>query len=131
APKHKGISILIVDRRLPGVTLAPSEMLGDNPVCSTFYEDVVVPASCLVGRENEGWKLITNQLNHERVALSAVGPVARLLDETVAWAKATRDADGARVIDRAWVRRNLARVHARLEILKLLNWQQAWKMDRG
>jgi 3-oxocholest-4-en-26-oyl-CoA dehydrogenase alpha subunit len=131
AAKHKGISVLIVDAKSPGLTMAPMAMLGDNPVCTTFYEDVRVPAANLVGREHEGWKLITTQLNHERVALSSVGLAARMLEEVTAWARATRAAGGARVIDRPWVRASLARVHARLEVLKLLNWEQAVKIARG
>jgi acyl-CoA dehydrogenase len=129
--KHRGISILIVDPHLPGVSIVPTEMLGDNPVCTTYYEEVRVPASCLVGRENEGWKLITTQLNHERVALSSVGLVARLADEVRAWAQHTHGDGDARVIDRPWVQANLARVHARLEVLKLLNWQQACQIASG
>ena len=128
APKHKGISLLIVDARAPGVSMTPTPTLGDNPVCTTYYEDVRVPGANLVGGAaslNRGWKLITTQLNHERVALMSVGPTERTLEETLAWARATRDADGRPVIDRPWVRASLARVYAKLEVLKLLNWRQA------
>jgi alkylation response protein AidB-like acyl-CoA dehydrogenase len=125
APKHQGISIFIVDVRLPGFSMAPTETLGDNQVCSTFYENVRVPASCLVGAENAGWKLITMQLNHERVALSSVGPVARLFTEVRDFARKVG------TLDRPWVQHNLARVYARLEILKLMNWQQACAIESG
>ena len=131
APKHKGISILIVDAKAAGVSMAPTETLGDNPVCTTFYEDVRVPVANLVGEENRGWKLITTQLNHERVALMSVGPMARTLDEVTAWAKATRGSDGRRVIDQPWVQMCLARVQARLEVLRLMNWRQASNIERG
>jgi alkylation response protein AidB-like acyl-CoA dehydrogenase len=128
APKHKGISLFIVDARAAGVSMTPTPTLGDNPVCTTYYEDVRVPAANLVGgasAENRGWKLITTQLNHERVALMSVGPVERTLEETIAWARETRDAAGRPVLDRPWVRTHLARVHAKLEVLKLLHWRQA------
>jgi alkylation response protein AidB-like acyl-CoA dehydrogenase len=125
APKHKGISILIVDAKAKGVSMTPTPVLGDNPLCTTYYEGVHVPVENLVGEENQGWKIITTQLNHERVALFSPGMVARSLEEVRAWAQATRDGDGARVIDRPWVQANLARVHARLEVLRLMNWKQA------
>ena len=109
----------------------PSEMLGDNPVCTTFYEDVRVPAGNVVGEVGKGWKLITTQLNHERVALMAVGPLARITEEVTAWARATTLPGGGRIVDLPWVRTNLARVWAKLEILKLLNWRQAANIDSG
>jgi 3-oxocholest-4-en-26-oyl-CoA dehydrogenase alpha subunit len=131
APKHKGISLLIVDARAPGVSMTPTPMLGDNPLCTTYYENVRVPRDNLVGEENQGWKIITTQLNHERVALSTAGMVARTLDEVRAWAQAARDGDGRRVIDRPWVQASLGRAHARLEVLRLLNWRQACSIGRG
>jgi alkylation response protein AidB-like acyl-CoA dehydrogenase len=131
APKHKGISLLIVDARSKGLSMTPTPVLGDNPLCTTYYEDVRVPVENLVGEENQGWKIITNQLNHERVALFSPGLVTRALDETRAWAAATPDGDGGRVIDRPWVQAALARVHAKVEILRLMNWKQACAIDKN
>jgi acyl-CoA dehydrogenase len=131
APKHKGISIFMVDTRLPGYKLTPIETMGDVRTNATYYEDVRVPASALVGELHGGWWLITTQLNHERVALMPVGWVDRLLEDVRRWATETRLADGRRVIDQAWVQLHLARVHAKLEVLKLMNWQQACSMANG
>lgn len=131
APKHKGISILMVPTTAPGFSLSPIHTLGGNRTNATYYENVRVPVSARVGRENEGWKLITTQLNHERVALLSPGPVARFVEEVTAWARDTRLADGARVIDRPWVRQNLARAHAKIDVLKLMTWRQASNIDRG
>jgi 3-oxocholest-4-en-26-oyl-CoA dehydrogenase alpha subunit len=131
APKHKGISILMVDTRSPGFSLSPIHTLGGNRTNATFYENVRVPASARVGAENEGWKLITTQLNHERVALSAPGPISRFVEEVTAWARGTRAADGGRVIDTPWIQANLARARAHVEVLKLLTWRQACSIDRG
>ncbi|HMJ14789.1 MAG TPA: acyl-CoA dehydrogenase family protein [Polyangiaceae bacterium] len=131
APKHAGISILMVDTRLPGVSIQPIRTLGDNRTSTTFYENVRVPADMLVGPENAGWKLITNQLNHERVSLFTAGIVERFLEETLAWARSTRTAEGQRVIDLPWVQMNLARVHAGTDILRLMNWRQCWNIERG
>ena len=69
AAKHKGISLIIVPMDTPGITMQPLNLLGSHDINAVFYEDVVVPAANVVGGENHGWKLITNQLNHERVTL--------------------------------------------------------------
>jgi alkylation response protein AidB-like acyl-CoA dehydrogenase len=131
AEKHAGISILMVDTKLPGVTIQPIRTLGDNRTSTTFYENVKVPVDMLIGKENAGWKLITTQLNHERVSLFTAGIVERFLEETLAWAKSTRTAEGQRVIDLPWVQMNLARVHAGTDILRLMNWRQCWNIERG
>jgi alkylation response protein AidB-like acyl-CoA dehydrogenase len=131
AEKHQGISILMVDTKLPGVTIAPMRTLGDNRTATTFYENVKVPVDMLVGPENGGWKLITTQLNHERISLFTAGIVERFLDETTAWAKNARTTDGRRVIDEPWVQLNLARVHAGTDVLRLLNWRQCWNVEKG
>jgi alkylation response protein AidB-like acyl-CoA dehydrogenase len=131
AEKHRGISILMVDAKLPGVTIQPIRTLGDNRTSTTFYENVKVPADMLVGPENGGWKLITTQLNHERISLFTAGIVERFLEGTTAWARATRTASGQRVIDLPWVQTNLARVHAGTDVLRLLNWRQCWNVEQG
>lgn len=131
APKHKGISIFMVDTKLPGVEITPIHTLGGHPTYATYYENVRVPKDMLVGELNGGWKLITNQLNHERIALSSFGHVARHFEETVEWAKATKLADGKRVIDEPWVQTNLAKVYTLLETLRLHCYRQAFNVERG
>lgn len=130
APKHKGISIVMVDTKSPGFSLTPIHTLGGNRTNATYYDGVRVPVSMRVGRENDGWKLITTQLNHERVALSSPGPITRFIAEVTAWARETKR-DGRRVIDEPWVQLNLARAHAHAEVLKLLTWRQAYNIDQG
>ena len=129
--KHKGISIIIVPTDTPGFKSVPIENFGGVNTNITYYEDVRVPVGNLVGEENGGWNLITNQLNHERVTLCSSGVVERLLDDVRRWAQETKLADGRRVIDQEWVQVNLARVHAKLEFLRLANWQVAWLAQSG
>ena len=131
AKKHKGISIIIVPTDTPGFRYVPIDNFGNTNTNITYYEDVRVPAGNLVGEVNGGWSLITNQLNHERVTLCSSGVVERMLDDTRAWAQATKLADGRRVIDQEWVQINLARVHAKLEFLRLANWRVAWLAQSG
>ena len=128
APKHKGISIIIVPTDSPGFSFTPIVTVGNSTTTATYYDEVRVPAANLVGAENEGWKLITSQLNHERVGLAAVGALSfQLYDEVLAWAGDTPAADEseATVLDQGWVQMDLARCHAKLEAMKLLNWQMA------
>lgn len=131
APKHKGISIIIVPADADGVSMTPIGTLGDNSTFAVYLEGVRVPASNVVGRLHGGWRLITTQLNHERISLVAPGPTGRALDETTAWARSQRLPGGQRVIDLPWVQRNLAKVAAGQEALRLLTWQQAWALGQG
>jgi alkylation response protein AidB-like acyl-CoA dehydrogenase len=129
--KHKGISMVIVPMNTPGVRVVPMQLLGDHNINYTFWEDVRVPLSNVVGGLNNGWSLITNQLNHERVTLCSPGIIERALGDVRKWAQDTKLADGRRVIDQEWVRIALARVHAKLEFLRLINWKVAWNGTQG
>jgi len=131
APKHKGLSIIIVPTDAPGFSWTPVHTVSGPTTSATYYSDVRVPAANLVGEENRGWPLITNQLNHERVALTSSAPVRQALAEVREWAQATKLPDGRRVIDQEWVQVHLARVHAKSEFLKLVNWKIAWGADGG
>src|SRR6266516_1155168 len=131
APRHKGLSILIVPTAAPGFSWTPVRTIAGTTTSATYYSDVRVPVSALVGGENQGWPLITNQLNHERVALTSAAPVQSALRAVCEWARATKLAGGQRVIDAEWVQLNLARVHAKAEFLKLLNWRIAAEAGQG
>ena len=105
APRHKGISILIVATTDPGFSWTPIITVdGAHHVNATYYADVRVPVTMRVGAENAGWRLVTAQLNHERVML---GPAGRPL------------------LDRPDVRRALGQAQACLRVNELLNWQVA------
>ena len=71
----------MVDTKLPGFKLTPIWTMAGVRTNTTYFEDVRVPKSMLVGGENMGWSLIVNQLNHERIALMPVGPLGRILEE--------------------------------------------------
>jgi alkylation response protein AidB-like acyl-CoA dehydrogenase len=131
AQKHKGLSILIVPTDAQGFSWTPVHTMAGPTTSATYYQDVRVPASALVGEEHRGWPLITNQLNHERVALTSAAPVLTALHEVVAWAQRTKLPDGNRVIDQEWVQLHLARVHAKAEFLKLMNWRIAWGVEQS
>ncbi|CAL9322885.1 acyl-CoA dehydrogenase family protein [Streptomyces sp. SudanB182_2057] len=132
APPHKGITMLLVPTSDPGYSCTLIRTLASHDTTASYYENVRVPVSRRVGAENEGWGLITNQLNHERVTLAAHGTMAiRALHDVRRWALETKLADGRRVADLPWVRRLLARTHTRLDALKLLNWQMVTAVQDG
>ena len=125
ADRHKGLSIIIVPTSAEGFSWTPVRTVAGVTTSATYYSSVRVPVSSLVGEENRGWPLITNQLNHERVALTSAAPVMSALAEVRDWAASVKLASGQRVIDAEWVQLNLARVHAKAEFLKLMNWKIA------
>lgn len=130
APQHKGISIFLIDAHTPGISMRPFYHLSGERSNATFYDDVRVPASALVGEENKGWKLINAQLDFERIMVSPSGGTRRNIERTIEWARETV-VDGERVIDRPWVKRKFAELTMEVEVLRLLNYQVAWLIDRG
>lgn len=129
-PRHKGVSILILDTKLPGfsTTVIPT---CSNPTAATYYDNVKVPADMLVGELNGGWKLITAQLNHERLGLGSWSDkVAGLFRRVYLWAK-TPDEQGRRAVDHGWVRSQLAECYSRLEAMRLINFRIAAELERG
>ncbi len=124
-PRHKGLSMILVPVDSAGFSYTPVHTVAGVGTSATYFEDVRVPRENLVGEVNGGWALMTNQLNHERVALTSAAPVTHSIDLVTGWAQQTRTPDGARVIDAEWVQVLLGRAHARADMLKLLNWQLA------
>jgi alkylation response protein AidB-like acyl-CoA dehydrogenase len=128
-PRHKGLSMILVPTDAKGFSYTPVQTLAGVGTSATYYEDVRVPASNLVGELNGGWALMTNQLNHERVALTSSAPLVHSLELVRGWAQQTKNPDGSRVIDHEWVQILLGRVYARVQMLTLLNWKLASSGD--
>ena len=129
APKHKGISMFILPTDAEGFSLSPVHTLGGVRTNATYYDNVRVPDDALVGDLNKGWKLITSQLNRERLALVNVGFFSEKYNTLVKWSQETKLADGRKVIDQSWVRTHLARIRTGLEALRLICYKLAWQMD--
>ena len=129
AAKHKGISILIVDTKDPGYSWTPIILSdGAHHTNATYYNDVRVPAEMLVGEENAGWRLITTQLNHERVMLGPAGKIAGIYDRVHAWASKPRG-NGVTPVDQDDVKRSLGEIHSIWLVNELFNWQVASSGD--
>ncbi|MFE3256942.1 acyl-CoA dehydrogenase family protein [Nocardia sp. NPDC059091] len=123
--RHRGITILIVDTRDPGYSWTPIITAdGAHHTNATYFDNVRVPANMMVGEENGGWKLITTQLNHERVSLGPSGKIEQLYHRVHDWAQVQG------VLGEADVRRSLGRLHAMTRLNELLNWQVASNMER-
>ena len=112
------------------VDFSPIETLGSVRTNATYYENVRVPASCLVGEENQGWSMITSQLNRERLALVTHGNICNIFKAVCEWAAAATLPNGSRLLDQPWVQQNLARIQMGAEALKLLCYKQAWAIDQ-
>jgi 3-oxocholest-4-en-26-oyl-CoA dehydrogenase alpha subunit len=118
APKHKGISILVVPTDDEGFSWSPIPTVGGLTVTSTYYSGIRVPSKDVIGDVNGGWQLIAAQLNHERIGLAAIGGrTYGLWHQVLDWAKE----NGA--IEIPWVQQEFARTHAKLEAMRLLNWK--------
>ncbi|WP_280450278.1 acyl-CoA dehydrogenase family protein [Nocardia cyriacigeorgica] len=118
--RHRGITILIADTKDPGYSWTPIITCdGAHHTNATYFDNVRVPANMLVGEENRGWKLITTQLNHERVSLGPSGKIEQLYDKVVTWARPRG------LLDEPDVCRSLGRIHAMVRLNELLNWQVA------
>jgi alkylation response protein AidB-like acyl-CoA dehydrogenase len=118
AKKHRGISMILVPTDAEGFSWTPIVTVGDNRTTATYYDDVRVPVTNLVGEENGGWRMITTQLNHERIGLAAhSGEAHELYADVKAWA-----VDHG-VMGVPWVRADLAKCHALLDAMHLLNWK--------
>jgi alkylation response protein AidB-like acyl-CoA dehydrogenase len=118
APKHRGISILIVPTDDPGFSWSPISTVGGLTVTSTYYSGIRVSDQDVVGAVDGGWQLITAQLNHERIGLAALGGrTLGLWHQVLDWARA----NGA--LEIPWVQSEFARTHAKLEAMRLLNWK--------
>lgn len=117
APRHHGLSILIVDTKHPGYSWTPIITCdGAHHVNAVYLTDVRVPTARRVGAENDGWRLLTTQLNHERVMLGPAGRFAALAERVHDWAYSRS------LLDAPDVRRVLARVAACQRVNELLNW---------
>jgi len=126
--KHKGISMFLVPNSDPGWSCTPVHTLGAVRTNATYYENIRVSNDHLVGELNGGWKLITGQLNRERLSLINFGPVSQLFNQVVRWAHSASLPAGGRMIDLPWVQHNLARCRALIECMKLIVYKQSWAM---
>lgn len=130
AKKHKGISMFIMDTKLEGFSCAPIHTVGGVTTNMTYYDNVRIHESMLVGELNQGWQLITAQLNHERIGLAAWSVQGwKIFDQALAWAR--EENNGVRPIDDPLTQRNFAEAYALLEAMRIQNARISWELDQG
>jgi alkylation response protein AidB-like acyl-CoA dehydrogenase len=122
--RHHGLSVVIVPTDSPGFSWTPIETIIDRTTTSTYYDGVRVPVVNRVGEENDGWRLMTHQLTHERIMVGQAS-------EVTCWARGARLPDGRRVIDQEWVQLDLARVASLVEYGRLANFRGVAQAEAG
>lgn len=128
--KHKGLTMFLVPIDTPGVSLTPVWTMGVRTNAS-YFENVRLSDKYRVGEVNKGWRLITGQLNRERLSLVNHGPVHKLFTEVAQWAASTPASGGQTLIEKPWVQNNLAKVKVQLEALRMMCLKQAWAMTEN
>jgi len=132
-PKHRGISMLIVDMRSPGVELRPmTQITGHAEFCELFLDDVVVPRANLLGELGDGWKIAMHTLGHERgtAALPRQVKLRTWLDRALRVAS-ERSLDGRRLIDDPGAQAALARALIGVEVLRHHAYRTVGEFVRG
>jgi len=131
APKHRGISYLLIDMRAPGITLRPLvQMTGDAGFNEVFFDGVEVPVENAVGPIDEGWKVANTTLAHERNMLGSTTQTQQLFDGLVRLARRARRG-GRPATEDPLVRQRLAELKIRVESLRFLAYRNLTAALRG
>ncbi len=142
APKHRGISIFIFPMNTPGITVRPLWTIQNDPPApigttygqrrtnETFFEDVRVPATCMLGEENQGWYVGAMGLNLDRVGASRYLISVRRDEDIINWAK-ENDLGGHDVSQDPAIRDRLAELWIEAQVCRLMTMRSMSLMERG
>ena len=130
APKHKGISLFIVDMKAPGITTRPLWTMGGGRTNQTFWDNVRVPVTQRIGEENQGWYYVATALDFERIGVFPVSRVRRQFDRLVEYVR-TADFGGYRPAQDPDVRHRIADLSTDLEVAQMLSYRAAWMVSQG
>jgi alkylation response protein AidB-like acyl-CoA dehydrogenase len=130
APKHRGISVIIVPIDSPGIEISPLFTWSDVRTNQTFFTDVRVPKENLIGEVNMGWSYIVGALDNERAALGSVGGLRRVLNQLIEECDSTT-IDGERLSERPDVRRQIAELEVETEVAQLMGLVSAAGIENG
>jgi alkylation response protein AidB-like acyl-CoA dehydrogenase len=131
APKHKGISYVLIDMKSPGITVRPLvQMTGDKGFNEVFFEDVKVPREQLVGELNQGWQVANATLSHERNMLGSSTRTQQMFQGLLHLAR-TRKRNGKAASADPLVRQRLAELAIRVESMKYHSYRQLTDVLRG
>ncbi len=129
-PKHKGISVFLVDMKTPGITIQPIiNMLGAHSFNQVFFDNVRIPRSALVGELNRGWYQIAAALDYERSpTFIAVSPMRRALETIVELAR-KKEIGGHSLASQPSFRYRVADLAVEVEVHQLFGHRVAWMLD--
>jgi alkylation response protein AidB-like acyl-CoA dehydrogenase len=130
APRHRGISLFVVDLASPGVNIRPLLTMAGERTNEVFYDDVRVPRKNRIGEENQGWGYIREALGFERIALSGMVNVRRIVDELIQYVKKTEHG-GKPLAEDPIVRQSLAQLAIESNIRRLFGHRTSWLMSKG
>ena len=130
APKHKGISIMIVPMDAPGVTVQGITVWPGLRTNALFLDNVRVPRDYLVGERGMGFYYAAMALNFERLSIGSVAMTRRYFRELVAFVRDV-EVDGQPLRQHPWVRERLARLAVDIEAARMLGLETAWALDQG
>ena len=131
APKHRGISFILVDMKTPGIEVRPIvNMAGGHEFNQVIFDNVRVPRRNVVGEENRGWYVAVTLLDFERSGIDYSAMGRRLLDETREYAGETRH-QGETLIKTPWVRNLLADRYIECEVARLMAYNVAYLQGEG
>lgn len=135
APKHRGISLIIVQHMTspgilaPGITVSPLWTMGDYRTNQTYFENVRVPRQNLIGEMNRGWYYVATALDYERIAVFPLAGVRAIFDELVSFVRETSH-DGHRLADDPAVRSKIAQLSIEIEVGQMFTWNNAWLVSQ-
>ena len=130
APTHRGISLLIVDMKTPGITIRPMPCMGDERTNETFWDNVKVPVANRIGEENKGWSYVSAALGLERLVPFNTTWFRLLFEEMVGFIK-TAEHDGWRPREDPDIRSKVGQLSTELEVCQALEYRTLWMLDRG
>ena len=130
APKHRGLSLFIGSMRTPGISVSPLPYISGELAAQTFFDDVRLDGSTLIGEENQGWYHAMTTLDYERSGLERYAGVRRTFDDFVEFCQTTR-VDGTTPWEKPVVRYKLADLRTGMEVWRLLCWKVAWMQSAG
>lgn len=130
-PKHKGVSMFVVDMKTPGITVRPLiNVLNRHSFNEVFFDDVRIPKENLVGQKNNGWYQLVIALDLERSSIGGPAANQRLIEELVQYAKETKR-NGESLADDPLIRNELANVAVENEVARMICYRIAWMYGKG
>ncbi len=130
APKHRGISLFMLDMKSPGVTVKPIvNMAGGREFNEVYFDDVRVPSANLVGHEDRGWYTLAVALDFERSGVGYSATARRIVETLTKYVNKT-ERNGAPIGKDPYVRRQLAQRFVETEISRWLSYKVAWMQSR-